>query len=140
MTTPASHETSTYQSESFKGPRDTELAILKRTRLGINDIVDQTPEDEAHSRKRKAADISQLTPEEEITEAEIQASIPRAKTGADRPPDAAEPIERPSAAAANPVSSEPQTKRLRRVVEVFGYAALGGVAVMSALIATAPAL
>lgn len=31
-------------------------------------------------------------------------------------------------------------KRLRRVAEVVGYAALGGVAVMSALIATAPAL
>lgn len=31
-------------------------------------------------------------------------------------------------------------KRLRRAAEVFGYVALGGVAVMSALIATAPAL
>lgn len=31
-------------------------------------------------------------------------------------------------------------KRLRRAAEVFGYAAIGGVAVMSALIATAPAL
>ena len=37
-----------------------------------------------------------------------------------------------------PAQKEPPRKRMRRVAEAVGYAALGGIAVMSALIATAP--
>ncbi|KAH7261882.1 hypothetical protein BKA59DRAFT_462043 [Fusarium tricinctum] len=42
--------------------------------------------------------------------------------------------------AASAAVAPPAQKRLRRMAEVVGYAALGGVAVMSALIATAPTL
>lgn len=52
-------------------------------------------------------------------------------------------VEKPQAAQIETVASsqpEPPRKRIRRVAEAMGYAALGGIAVMSALIATAPDL
>jgi hypothetical protein len=52
-------------------------------------------------------------------------------------------VERPQAAQIETMASsqpEPPRKRIRRVAEAMGYAALGGIAVMSALIATAPDL
>ncbi|KJZ78754.1 hypothetical protein HIM_02145 [Hirsutella minnesotensis 3608] len=53
----------------------------------------------------------------------------------------AEDFDEPTSAHVQETDSEPRAiKRLRRAAEVFGYAAIGGVAVMSALIATAPAL
>ncbi|KAM5352253.1 hypothetical protein ACJ41O_004976 [Fusarium nematophilum] len=86
--------------------------------------------------KRKAEDMSQLTPEEERFESRTarlgRRRHYRTKSKA-RAPEMTQPVD---LVAATP----PPTKRLRRVAEVVGYAALGGVAVMSALIATAPAL
>jgi pSer/pThr/pTyr-binding forkhead associated (FHA) protein len=52
-------------------------------------------------------------------------------------------VEKPQAAQIETMASsqsEPPRKRIRRVAEAVGYAALGGIAVMSALIATAPDL
>lgn len=52
-------------------------------------------------------------------------------------------VEKPQAIQTETLASpqaEPPRKRIRRVAEAMGYAALGGIAVMSALIATAPDL
>jgi len=90
------------------------------------------------SSKRKADDISQLTPEEEKrAEARLRGERSRRTQLLFRRrfnKMARAEASTPAAAAA------PPSKRLRRVAEVVGYAALGGVAVMSALIATAPTL
>lgn len=84
--------------------------------------------DGASKLKRKAADISISTPEEEAAVASVAV---KATT-----PEAA-PSTLPVAVTSKPVAPRP-VKRLRRVAEAFGIAALGGAAVMSALIATAP--
>ncbi|KAF4464254.1 hypothetical protein FALBO_8907 [Fusarium albosuccineum] len=81
--------------------------------------------------KRKAEDISQLTPEEEHVH-----TTRRRRRGVKSRPLGTEIPRLPISTVVAP----PPTKRLRRVAEVVGYAALGGMAVMSALIATAPTL
>ncbi|OTA05986.1 hypothetical protein A9Z42_0066930 [Trichoderma parareesei] len=95
------------------------------------------PQERAAPNKRKAEEISEVTVEE----------IAFARSN---PVDySASPSLRPRAldvemdvspAAAHSAVEGPQAKRLRKAAEIFGYAALGGVAVMSALIATAPTL
>ncbi|KAH7003291.1 hypothetical protein EDB82DRAFT_11607 [Fusarium venenatum] len=87
-----------------------------------------------NSSKRNAEEISELTAEEEIIESD-EPLIPQQATC--RPSKrTAGSIRREEHAAVAP----PPPKRLRRMAEVVGYATLGGFAVMSALIATAPAL
>ncbi|KAL7959577.1 hypothetical protein V8C34DRAFT_313251 [Trichoderma compactum] len=92
--------------------------------------------------KRKAMEISEMTAEEipfaeltpELTQVE-ESSLPSAKPrSVDDSAMDISPVDVHSGA------EEPQVKRLRKAAEIFGYAALGGVAVMSALIATAPTL
>lgn len=101
--------------------------------------------------KRKADEISESTREE-------QAKLVASQTAMDLRQDSSEAPAAPlaSAPAAVTASQPPQSadqvsksstpdvpppaKRFRRAAEVIGYAAIGGVAVMSALIATAPAL
>ncbi|KKO97142.1 hypothetical protein THAR02_10753 [Trichoderma harzianum] len=97
----------------------------------------ESPE-KAVRNKRKAMEISEMTAEEipfaELTP--VQESSPpsaRPKSADDSAMDIS-PVDVPSEV------EEPQVKRLRKAAEIFGYAALGGVAVMSALIATAPTL
>ncbi|RMJ10874.1 hypothetical protein CDV36_009497 [Fusarium kuroshium] len=90
------------------------------------------------SSKRKAEDISQLTPEEE-KHAEVLPRPDRSHYSRLRFRRRANNTTH-SAVSTSASASAPPTKRLRRVAEVVGYAALGGVAVMSALIATAPTL
>lgn len=119
----------------------------KRTNMRIEDIVDPLVELSEENQnlksqsKRKADSISQLTPEEQSAEDHLQEhSLPEEASiqslGA--------PLELVSldfrAALSTHVDTRRQPKRLRRAAEVFGYAALGGIAVMSALIATAPSL
>lgn len=86
------------------------------------------------SSKRKADEISQTKPEEQTKFAQPRplgcGRVTRRKF------DLVKAMEVMDSAPTTP----PPTKRLRRVAEVVGYAALGGVAVMSALIATAPTL
>ncbi|QPC77684.1 hypothetical protein HYE68_008436 [Fusarium pseudograminearum] len=88
----------------------------------VTDEPTKTPK----SSKRKAEEISELVAEEELIDS-------------DEPP-----LITQRAACLSPrraARSRPSPpKRLRRMAEVVGYATLGGVAVMSALIATAPAL
>lgn len=100
--------------------------------------VHQTP----NSMKRKAAEISQLTPEEEKFTAAV---IPTPAKDEARPTFKARlqaPRGRTSTDVSNKLTSleTRPSKRFRRVAEAFGYVDLGGVAVMSALIATAPTL
>jgi hypothetical protein len=86
------------------------------------------------SSKRKAEEISELITEEELMESGEPLTPQQATC---RPPKrAAGYLHRETRAAVAP----PPPKRLRRMAEVVGYATLGGVAVMSALIATAPTL
>lgn len=114
-------DTSAYAFEQSKKAAAVDEASSRRTHVAINDLLEadgerskNVPKDQP-ARKRKLADLSSTTPEEEHS----------AVTAVQQPgkPDA----ERPA-------------KRLRKAAEVFGYVALGGVAVMSALIATAPNL
>lgn len=141
LTPPDLDETSAYQFELSKKAADVDAAASKRTHVAINDLVDvypvgQAPEDRQPSNKRKAADISKLTPEDECACAEP------VDEHASTQPDSN--LSRPEASSPAPAADEPEanrpTKRIRRAAEVFGYVALGGVAVMSALIASAPTL
>ena len=94
------------------------------------------------SSKRKADDMSKLTPEEEEEAAEDQVTSDVSPIRLVRPvtaPNSNSPRRCRVIRASHREGTRP-TKRLRRAAEVFGYVALGGVAVMSALIATAPAL
>jgi len=118
-----------------------------RSGLGINDIIN-TASTTTKSLKRKADDISDITEEElriwaqssttsnedvkgsaDISKSEL-ASVPTSMAGVVSPVvDVAAPAPRP-------------TKRLKKLLENVGYAALGGVAVgaglFSVLVATAP--
>ncbi|KAG5982772.1 hypothetical protein E4U55_001378 [Claviceps digitariae] len=93
-----------------------------------------------HSRKRKSDEISIILPTEveagscpthiESSQPIVNAVVPPAMNSDSAPihcTDLADCPRRP-------------LKRLRQAAEILGYATLGGVAVMSALIATAPAL
>ncbi|KAI1013437.1 hypothetical protein LB503_001667 [Fusarium chuoi] len=91
---------------------------------------EEIPVPESTATKRKADEISQLTPEEEQVSNDRQ-SRPEAHRRK------SQPSARPRHIAA---LGPPQAKRLRRMAEAVGYVALGGAAVMSVLIATAPAL
>ncbi|KAL7786642.1 hypothetical protein V8C37DRAFT_391959 [Trichoderma ceciliae] len=96
----------------------------------------QSQEKLLHS-KRKAIEISEMNAEE-IAFAQLDpAQDPSLCTKPRSLDDSAMDI---SQIDAHSEPNEPQVKRLRKAAEIFGYAALGGVAVMSALIATAPAL
>ena len=124
--------------------------LVSNTAIDISESPSNSHDKSAptqRSAKRRAAEISQLTPEEERAENQIPAPI----LSVQLPPRRVAKHKRHnmgdlrgSSSRHNLVVSElpaPRpTKRLRRVAEVFGYAALGGVAVMSALIATAPTL
>ncbi|KAF5720745.1 sarcolemmal membrane-associated [Fusarium mundagurra] len=88
------------------------------------------PVPESTATKRKADEISQLTPEEEQMSDDRQSrpQVHRREV---------QPTVRPRHITALGI---PPSKRLRRMAEAVGYVALGGAAVMSVLIATAPAL
>lgn len=90
----------------------------------------KTPVPESTATKRKADEISQLTPEEEQMSGDRQSRPQMHRREV-------QPSARPRHIAA---LGTPPSKRLRRMAEAVGYVALGGAAVMSALIATAPAL
>ncbi|KAK5987511.1 hypothetical protein PT974_11642 [Cladobotryum mycophilum] len=130
-------DTSAYQYEITKKAIDEELAkrgmVREETLARINEDLIRTrlqsspaPQVNNRSNKRKASDMSEAAPEEEG-------------------PNSIEPITYPSTithpnASSDSYNDARSPKRFRRVAEAFGYAALGGVAVMSALIATAPTL
>lgn len=86
--------------------------------------------------KRKAEEISQTTPEEEPGQAEEASSATAPSTNSSQVPTS---LVTQSSCGSRTKDIRP-IKRVRRAAEVFGFVALGGVAVMSALIATAPAL
>ncbi|KPM42063.1 hypothetical protein AK830_g4502 [Neonectria ditissima] len=157
---PVLDETSAYQYELSKKAVTTSLTpeapaveaqapSTKRTHMEISDILEasiETPNEQStpRSAKRKAEDISELGPEErgvEETSPTIQKRIRSlAASRRYRLRKYNAPVAHMGASATPDSSTPPPAKRLRRVAEVFGIAALGGVAVMSALIATAPTL
>lgn len=111
-------------------------------------LNDSVPELKASSdAKRKIDDISRTTPEEERW-ASAQKGAKHLEPMPSHAPSDSTPalVNTPSIPMNSHVCPVPHldhvrpVKRLRRAAEVFGYVALGGVAVMSALIATAPAL
>ncbi|KAH6985730.1 hypothetical protein BKA56DRAFT_613159 [Ilyonectria sp. MPI-CAGE-AT-0026] len=160
---PVFDDTSAYQFELSKkaaisppaeGPIiDTQLQTLsaKRTHMEISDILEAssetrdqpTPPDRPS--KRKAEDISELAPEDHATENAPRVVQKRIRSVSSQrrfrtfmKPTRHAPVANMVTPTASESPSQPPAKRLRRVAEMVGIAALGGVAVMSALIATAP--
>ncbi|KAK2595117.1 hypothetical protein QQS21_007143 [Conoideocrella luteorostrata] len=102
-------------------------------------LMDQSPMSHLPS-KRKAEEISALLPNE-IEPNSSQTQLETAVGAPSSAPTSATSVEvSDNIFEAGGSTSVRPAKRLRRAAEVFGYAALGGVAVMSALIATAPVL
>ncbi|KAF7536852.1 hypothetical protein G7Z17_g12969 [Cylindrodendrum hubeiense] len=160
---PVLDDTSAYQFELSKkaatGPTteshmvdtQTQTRSAKRTHMEISDILEasneirdqQTPSDRPS--KRKAEEISELLSEDRAIEDAPRATQKRIRslsaqrrfrTFLRRTHQA--PVANMTAPTAVEPPIQPPAKRLRRVAEVVGIAALGGVAVMSALIVTAP--
>jgi hypothetical protein len=135
-------------------------------KLYISNIIEQEPEsandpepipeakqilefESSPTLKRKAAEISLLTPEEEETEPVSPGHQPPAvperesMESAVNETEVPEPIPQPPVVAHGDAAPEVRApKRLRRFAEAVGYVALGGaatgVALLSTLIATAP--
>ncbi|KAK7423637.1 hypothetical protein QQZ08_008992 [Neonectria magnoliae] len=156
---PVLDETSAYQYELSKkavtSPTpeattvETQVPSAKRTHMEISDILEASSEirDQQatpRSSKRKAERISELLPEECVPErVELKGPKQLASVVASKDYPMGSlyvPIADMSASTTSDSYGPPPAKRLRRVAEVIGIAALGGVAVMSALIATAPTL
>lgn len=104
---------------------ETQLPLEKKQQADGSEVPEAASSCKPVSKKRKVAEISSPTPEEEDDIVSRPRRVTRRRLNRVR---FAEPP--------NP----PPSNRLRRAAEVVGYAALGGVAVMSALIATAPTL
>jgi hypothetical protein len=152
---PMLDETSAYQFELSKKaavtdqaaeapvdlPKDSRESML----MDICDLPDNSTEAVTQSpsltpMKRKAGEISELTAKEKV-------ASPRSRTREARKRFNRNLLRRSLESNANrtvpqmsDAADDRTPKRLRRVAEVLGYAALGGVAVVSALIATAPTL
>ncbi|KAF4973813.1 hypothetical protein FSARC_6 [Fusarium sarcochroum] len=116
--------------ESIQEPSKNDDNSAEATETVVN-----KPFETPRSAKRKAEDISQLTPGEERMGSYTRLLRRRAISRRAKNRTLGK-LRQEASAAVEP----PPHKRLRRVAEVVGYAALGGVAVMSALIATAPTL
>ncbi|KAM0203134.1 hypothetical protein ACHAPA_010120 [Fusarium lateritium] len=117
----AAHESATIQNNE-----NTEVGTT-----GDSSMPNEVP----RKSKRKSGDISVVTPEERRASSRngVMYRRPAFRIGKAQ---AVRNLRRATSTAVAP----PAQKRLRRMAEVVGYAALGGVAVMSALIATAPTL
>lgn len=129
------NETSAYQFEVTKNAitqQQQQQSLATAPETGAGQPLDQR-EKPSHG-KRKAEEISELTAEE-IPFAERDPSQASSSLNPKAHDDSAMDIDDHHSG-----HSEPHAKRLRRAAEIFGYAAIGGVAVMSALIATAPTL
>jgi hypothetical protein len=145
-TTKATHEAVVVQSnvtaeviDSVESSRDTaheSASILDNENKEVETTRDSgLPHQITRKSKRKAGDISVVTPEERRTSTRDSVFYRRPAFRVGKA-QAVRNLRRATSAALAP----PAQKRLRRMAEVVGYAALGGVAVMSALIATAPTL
>ncbi|VUC20229.1 unnamed protein product [Clonostachys rosea] len=104
------NDTSAY---TFEISKKVELSQVEPAEKQNKEAIGEETQESPNPLKRKAAQISQTTMKE-LTD-DFRAAL-KAQEAAQSP------------------------KRLRRAAEVVGYVALGGIAVMSALIATAPAL
>ncbi|KAG6028068.1 hypothetical protein E4U41_000784 [Claviceps citrina] len=132
-------------NESVGHMDDNVVAVseVEETRSAADDAVEpsQSPPHDAQSRsrKRKSDKISALVP------AEVETGSYQTQDGSSQPVANVEsaPLKSDDAqtTCVGPMADSGRpSKRLRRAAEILGYATLGGIAVMSALIATAPAL
>jgi hypothetical protein len=137
--TPDFDESSAYQFEVTKKAitQQQQKVEFSNAEVGASQPIE--PQEKSLHGKRKAVEMSEMTAEE-IPFAEVDPTQGSSSLSA-RPrshDDSAMDISEIDGQHSGP--NEPQAKRLRKAAEIFGYAAIGGVAVMSALIATAPAL
>jgi len=121
-----------------------------RSAVRINDIVEPlATESDAKSLKRKASDISDMLEEEVRVWASNDSSVSKAEVVISS--DVEAPTENaslqqvsgsaeilPVSTSVDPAPVEPAHKRIKKFAEVVGYTALGGLAIFSALVATAP--
>jgi hypothetical protein len=122
-----------------------------RSAVRINDIVEPLATDsDAKSLKRKASDISDVLEEEVRVWASNDSSVSTAEVVISS--DVEAPTENtsqqqevsgsvetlPVSTSVDPTPVEPAHKRIKKFAEVVGYTALGGLAIFSALVATAP--
>ncbi|KAM0248642.1 hypothetical protein ACHAQJ_009384 [Trichoderma viride] len=124
----------TQQQQQQPPPQQVEL---RNAEAGADQPIE--PQEKSLHSKRKAIEMSEMTAEE-ISFAERDPTQ-RSSSLSTRPrshDDSAMDIS--DIDGNHSGHNEPQAKRLRKAAEIFGYAAIGGVAVMSALIATAPTL
>lgn len=134
---PVLDESSAYQFQMSKKAAtqaaDTTVAFSTEFCTNIGEPNKATP-------KRKADDISESTPEEEVA---VITKPTQDKETVISSAGVTQPVFSLASQASGPISGGPierPAKRFRRAVEAVGYAAIGGIAVMSALIATAPQL
>lgn len=128
-------ETSAYQFEVTKNAiTQQQQASPNAPEIGAAQPQPIDQQEKSSHGKRKAVAISELTAEE-ISFAERDPAQRSSSLRPRTPNDSAMDIDDHHSGP-----NESPTKRLRKAAEIFGYAAIGGVAVMSALIATAPAL
>ena len=143
---PVLDETSGYQFEMSKKTKEAEVNSEKSDNMSIEAIIEEISQDKATTNKRKADKISQSSPEEEDALQTAEDGVPTkpckiVEARNQGPSELVQAAPLPSQSATSTLSDHSRPpKRLRRAAEVFGYAAIGGIAVMSALIATAPAL
>lgn len=143
---PILDETSAYQFEMSKKTKEAEVDSEKSGNMSIEAIVEESSQDKTTTNKRKADEISQSSPEEEDAFQTAEYGVPTqpCEIVEARNQGPFEPVQAVTllsqSATSTPSDHSRSPKRLRRAAEVFGYAAIGGIAVMSALIATAPAL
>lgn len=126
-----------------KNPPRASLEVSRATAerdAEVEVFSDQQSAVKTSSSKRKIADISDLVPKDTPRHrSEGESALVVAETEAVLALDTA-PGNIASQASEHEVAYRRPTKRLRRAAEIVGFAALGGAAVMTALIATAPVL
>jgi hypothetical protein len=106
--------------------------------LHCENVVGDKGDLEASSKKRKADDISDATKDEE--EEAVMAPAPTTLTTQTSYDSALAERDLPDSDTRVSTTIERPRKRLRRAAEVLTWAAIGGVAVFSALVVTAPNL
>lgn len=104
----------------------------------LSEVVAQSPA--LTPTKRKASEISELTAFEEVKNLRTMTREARKRYRQNVLKKSAEANANSTVSQMSDTLENRSPKRLRRVAEALGYAALGGVAVVSALIATAPTL
>jgi hypothetical protein len=117
-----------------------------RSKLSIRDIIDSSTADQTKDKKRKADEISNVI-EDEVRIWAASSSLDASIGSTDMPASGSEVVATPKLPGVKQdvepnLPEQRSAKRLKRIVEGVGYAALGGAVVgaglFSVLVATAP--